>query len=488
MTKRRIGAPSGLRWGLFAVGAVAVLSTLTFDSADARGRRHHHRPRIARAGGYNPPYAAIVVDANTGKVLHAANADSIRHPASLTKVMTLYLLFEQLEAGKLRLDSELPVSAHAAAQAPSKLGVRPGQSIDVDDAIKSLVTKSANDVAVVIAEAIGGDEDDFAKMMTRKARALGMSRTFYANASGLPNDAQVTTARDQATLGRAIQDRFPKLYRYFATPNFTYHGRNIRNHNNLLGRVEGIDGIKTGYIRKSGFNLISSMRRGDRHLVAAVLGGSSGRWRDARMKSLLEQTWMLASTHRQSKAIEVAEAIDAPARSRAADVEEVEQAETQAPSEAPTRPEPIIKNPPRAVSAALRPSPGSVEPIRPIMVQTIPVKRTLQSGRGQPAAGATREATMALRQVGVSRQYADLQRTSDGDAQQRQWRLADPDRRASERGCGERSPEGRQESRQDHAGFGRAVYRAGRQGWQHAVSRALCRLRQGSRGSGMQVP
>ena len=161
----------------------------------------------------------------------------------------------------------------------------PGQTIAVEDAIRALVTKSANDAAVVVAEAIGGDEDTFARMMTRKARALGMSRTVYANASGLPDDEQITTARDQATLGRAIQDRFPRYYRYFATPAFVYRGHAMRNHNKLLGRVEGVDGIKTGYTRASGFNLVSSVRRGNRHIVAVVLGGASGGARDARMRA-----------------------------------------------------------------------------------------------------------------------------------------------------------------------------------------------------------
>ncbi len=203
--------------------------------------------------------------------------------------MTLYLLFERLDAGKINLDTEMQVSEHASEQAPTKLGLRPGQTIRVEDAIKGLVTRSANDAAVVIAEAIGGDEDDFAKMMTRKARSLGMTRTVYRNASGLPNDDQVTTARDQATLGRAIQDRFPRYYRYFATTSFNYRGRNIRNHNRLIGSVEGVDGIKTGYTRASGFNLVTNLRRGNRHLVGVVLGGRSGGSRDATMRNLLAE-------------------------------------------------------------------------------------------------------------------------------------------------------------------------------------------------------
>ena len=203
--------------------------------------------------------------------------------------MTLYLLFERLDAGKMKLDTEMSVSEHASEQAPTKLGLRPGQTIRVEDAIKGLVTRSANDAAVVIAEAIGGDEGDFAKLMTRKARALGMTRTVYVNASGLPDDEQVTTARDQSTLGRAIQDRFPRYYHYFSTAAFNYHGQTIRNHNHLIGSVEGVDGIKTGYTRASGFNLVTSMRRGNRYLVGVVMGGRSGGSRDAIMRSLLAE-------------------------------------------------------------------------------------------------------------------------------------------------------------------------------------------------------
>jgi D-alanyl-D-alanine carboxypeptidase len=179
-------------------------------------------------------------------------------------------------------------------QAPTKLGLKPGQSIEVEDAIRGLVTKSANDAAVAVAEAIGGSEREFADMMTLKAHALGMNRTIYRNASGLPNDEQVTTARDQAVLGRAIQERFPRYYRYFATPSFTYHGQTMRNHNQLLGHVEGMDGIKTGYTQASGFNLVASVRRNNKHIVSVVLGGTSAGARDARMRSLIE-TYLVAA-------------------------------------------------------------------------------------------------------------------------------------------------------------------------------------------------
>jgi D-alanyl-D-alanine carboxypeptidase len=274
--------------GVFAVTTIAVLP------ADAKHYRAnvstHERDRSSSEhSSSSAPYSAIVVDANSGAVLQSASADELRHPASLTKIMTLYLLFERLEAGKIKLDTQMPVSEHASVQSPTKLGLKPGHTIAVEDAIKGLVTKSANDAAVVVAETLGGSESDFAEMMTRKAHALGMTRTIYRNASGLPNDEQVTTAREQALLGRAIQERFPHYYRYFSTSSFTYHGETMSNHNHLLGRVEGVDGIKTGYTQASGFNLVTSVHRGNHFIVAVVLGGSSAGARDAKMRSLIEE-------------------------------------------------------------------------------------------------------------------------------------------------------------------------------------------------------
>ena len=263
-------------------------STKVAGRTGAKSGNQRLRAQAAARANYHPPSAAIVVDVNSGQELYVSNADELRHPASLTKIMTLYLLFEQLGAKKLALDSELPISAHAAAQAPTKLGLAPGQTITVEDAIKALVTKSANDIAVAIAEALGGDEPTFARKMTRKAHALGMAKTVYVNASGLPDPGQVTTAREQAILARAIQDRFPQQYRYFSMPAFHYRGRTIANHNRLLGRVEGVDGIKTGFTLASGYNLASSVRRGKKHLVAVVLGGSSASSRDTKMEHLIE--------------------------------------------------------------------------------------------------------------------------------------------------------------------------------------------------------
>ncbi|MEA1831485.1 SPOR domain-containing protein [Methylobacterium durans] len=287
-----------------ALVAAAVLTALA-SPAEAR-RRHHH----ARAGGgYNPPYAAMVVDVKTGKTLHAVNEDSLRHPASITKVMTLYMLFEQMERGRFALDSELTISARAAAQAPSKLGLRPGSTIEVEDAIKAIVTKSANDVACAIGENIAGSEERFAQMMTEKARALGMSRTRYANASGLPDADQITTARDLTILARAIQDRFPRYYRYFQTRSFAFRGRVIGNHNRLLGAVQGVDGIKTGYTRDSGFNLMTAAKSDDRQIVAIVLGGKSGASRDRIMADLVRSNLprAYAGARQTGAVVEVAE-------------------------------------------------------------------------------------------------------------------------------------------------------------------------------------
>src|SRR5262245_25525571 len=311
-----------MSWGctmpLRRVAVAGVLATFTvaglgWDGAQAARTPQKHHAKVVKPGkghkrvihgpGYNPPYAAIVIDANSGQVLHEANPDDPRRPASLTKIMTLYLLFEQLEAGKLTLETQLPVSAFAAGQNPTKLGLKPNQTLKVEDAIKGLVTKSANDAAVVISEALAGTQEEFAKRMTQKARALGMSNTTYINASGLPADEQLTTARDQALLGRAVQDRFPVYYRYFSTPSFSYRGRHMNNHNALLGTVDGVDGIKTGYTEASGYNLTCSVHRNGRFIVAVVLGGKSNAKRDARMRELITENLPRGATQRTAPII-----------------------------------------------------------------------------------------------------------------------------------------------------------------------------------------
>jgi D-alanyl-D-alanine carboxypeptidase len=352
-------------------GFVAVTTAVTFTTGTAEARRHyrhHHYVRHHQEAqeSYSPAFSSIIVDANSGATLSSNNPDGSRHPASLTKIMTLYLLFERLDAGKMKLDTEMQVSARASDQAPTKLGLRPGQTIRVEDAIKGLVTRSANDAAVVIAEAIAGDEDDFATLMTRKARSLGMLKTIYRNASGLPDDDQVTTARDQSTLGRAIQERFPRYYRYFSTVAFNFRGHSITNHNHLLGTVEGVDGIKTGYIRASGFNLVTSMRRGNRHLVGVVLGGRSGSSRDAIMRSLLVENLEKASTKRTVVAISERNAADANA-----DVAE---------AEAATQPAQPVQ-----VQGTMQAMPASAEPAAaPATRSAAPAQRTATAAVAQP--------------------------------------------------------------------------------------------------------
>ncbi|HEX7777554.1 MAG TPA: D-alanyl-D-alanine carboxypeptidase family protein, partial [Parvibaculum sp.] len=265
---------------------MAILSlSLAATAADARTK--HHR----RAGpAFTPKAASLVMDAYTGRILYSSNADAQCYPASLTKVMTLYLLFEQLHAGKVTLHTRMPVSYHAAAQAPSRLGLKPGETISVEDAILALVTKSANDVAVTVAEYLGGTEKQFAAKMTAKAHTLGMTRTQYMNASGLPNRGQLITARDMAVLAKHIQLDFPQYYHYFSTEEFAWNGKLIRNHNHLLGKYEGVNGLKTGYTAASGFNLTTSVWRDNKSVIGVVLGGKTARARDLQMVSILDRT------------------------------------------------------------------------------------------------------------------------------------------------------------------------------------------------------
>ena len=427
--------------GLITFTTAILISSESAEARRYKQRRHHHVVRES----YSPQFSSIIVDGNSGAVLTSNNPDGIRRPASLTKVMTLYLLFERLDAGKMKLDTEMEVSEHASEQAPTKLGLRPGQTLKVEDAIKGLVTRSANDAAVVIAEAIAGDEAEFARQMTRKARALGMSKTTYRNASGLPDDEQLTTARDQATLGRAIQDRFPRYYRYFATTVFNYRGQSIRNHNHLLGKVEGIDGIKTGYTRASGFNLVSSMRRGNRYLVGVVMGGRSGGSRDATMRSLLAENLEKGATRRTVAAITernpadgAVDVADAETASRPA--ETAQSASTVAAAEpglaampvtrsiAPAKPslmaaaaaalptkaeqnkfEPQAKPEPAPFTSgviqtqAISAIPGSAEPMKPVKVRTVQVKagpiKLASAGGSQPAAPPITNAIPARAEV-----------------------------------------------------------------------------------------
>ena len=232
-------------------------------------------------------YSALVIDARTGTTLYSVNAGATRYPASLTKMMTLYLLFEAMEQGRVTASTEIPVSALAARQPPTKIGFRGGGTIDVDSAIRALTVKSANDVAYAVGEYLGGSEDNFAQMMTAKARAIGMSGTTFRNASGLPDAEQRTTARDMAVLGLALRARFPQYYPYFSATDFSYRGRLVRGHNDVLKR-EGVDGIKTGYIRASGYNIVTSYRGGGKSLVIVVMGADSARERNAQVMQLID--------------------------------------------------------------------------------------------------------------------------------------------------------------------------------------------------------
>jgi len=243
-------------------------------------------------------YASLVVDADTGEVLHAVNENTRNFPASLTKMMTLYLVFDRLEQKRWSLNTKLKIAARAARQPASKLGVQRGETITVEDAILSLVTKSANDVATVIAENISGRERNFALKMTAKARSLGMSRTTFRNASGLPHRAQLSTAKDMSILARALLRDFPQYYHYFSTKEFAYQGQTYSNHNKLLKTYPGSDGFKTGYIRASGFNLVASATRNGRRIIGVVFGGRSSRQRNDHMTALLDEGFeYLAKQH-----------------------------------------------------------------------------------------------------------------------------------------------------------------------------------------------
>ena len=302
---RSVSSVSSSRSGSFFARLLAILSVaVTIVMVDSVN---------ADAEAANPKYAGIVVDAKTGNVLYSENADRLQYPASLTKMMTLYMTFEALEQGRIRLDTPVPFSAHAAAQAPTKLGVRAGGTITVEQGILGLVTLSANDAATALGEMLGGgSEDRFAQLMTAKAHALGMTRTTYRNANGLPNTAQMTTARDQARLGIALRQHFPQYYGYFSTRAFKFGSRTIRSHNRLVGSVRGVDGIKTGYTRAAGFNLVSSVQVDGKSIVGVVMGGASTPARDAQMRNLIASYLPKASSRGGSSAL-IAQAAPAPA-------------------------------------------------------------------------------------------------------------------------------------------------------------------------------
>jgi D-alanyl-D-alanine carboxypeptidase len=275
------------------VGVLALVTSLAIAFATPADARRHkvvrHASRAVAGSPTDPSKdAALIIDGTTGKVLYARNQLQERHPASLTKMMTLYLLFDAMKRGQVNLNSIIPVSAHAASQKPTNLHLRKGDQITVDLAIKAIVVRSANDVAAAIAEFLGGTEGHFAELMTAKARALGMRNTFYHNASGLPDNLQITTAQDLGILARHLAYDFPQYYHYFSTPSFSFRGVEYPTHDNLIGRYRGTDGIKTGYTGASGFNLVSSVVRDNAHIIGVVMGGRTAVKRDREMMRLLD--------------------------------------------------------------------------------------------------------------------------------------------------------------------------------------------------------
>ncbi|MCA0320167.1 MAG: D-alanyl-D-alanine carboxypeptidase [Proteobacteria bacterium] len=297
MLRARMGR--GLRYGALALTTIMVAGALTSDPAEARRRKphhaKHHAAKVKASRAYTPPYSSLVVDANSGAVLQNTNGDALRHPASLTKLMTIYLTFSALDSGRLSLGDGLPVSVNALNAPPTKMGMTPGGTVNVRDATMALVTRSANDAAVLLAEGLAGSEEAFARLMTQKARQLGMSSTVFRNASGLPNSEQVTTARDLAKLANALLRDYPHYYAIFSVQSYSYRGRTLENHNRMLGSYDGADGLKTGYTNASGFNLVMSAMRDNRRLIGVVMGGSSAAQRDRTMAALMDRGFTLAA-------------------------------------------------------------------------------------------------------------------------------------------------------------------------------------------------
>ena len=413
---------------------VAALALGLSSPADA------HRFHRAIAYGPTDPQkdAALIVDGETGKVLYARNAEAERHPASLTKMMTLYLLFDALKKRQMTLETTLVFSSHAASQKPTNMRVSAGESIDIDTAIRAIVVRSANDVAVAIAEAVGGTESHFAEMMTAKARALGMHDTFFHNASGLPDPMQITTAGDLAILARHLAYDFPQYFHYFATMDFSFRGVNYVGHDNLLGRYDGADGMKTGYTEASGFNLVSSVARNGSHVIGVVMGGRTAHRRDAEMIRLLDDTFdraernptMLARTAlpwqtvaQNTYSAAAVNASYATPRVTASDADDEDAAEsraedTDAPAAAPTPapPPPRAAPPPRATPAPIAAAQAaktrpvvvaSYQPTKPAVPQK-PVLR-MQTGEGDIGDSGTPVSLLSVHdwtiQIGA---FADL--------------------------------------------------------------------------------
>lgn len=386
--------------------ALSMAAALTAAPAQAahhgkQAHRHHHRvahaaaPRVSRTAPitFDDRYSAILMDAVSGRVLHEQDADERRFPASLTKMMTLYLTFEAIEEGRISFQSQIPVSAYAAQQAPTKLGLRPGQTLSVREAVLGLITKSANDAACALAETLGGSEARFAEMMTRKARDLGMAQTLYRNASGLPDPEQHTTARDQATLALHLQRDFPQQYPLFATAEFRFRGAVHPNHNHLLKMYEGTDGLKTGFINASGFNLAASARRDGHRVIGVVFGGPTSNARDRRMVQLLDHGFAVLEG-RAETLVAVRQIHNPVTAAMAAAAAETETAEGDAADEAP--------RPARAAKAA--PAKAAKAKAEPTRVAAAPANPG--AGGWGVQVGAFRSQTAARAQINLARKAA----------------------------------------------------------------------------------
>lgn len=365
-----------------------------------------------------PRYAAIVVDANSGEVLYARNADSQRYPASITKIMTLYLTFEALNSGRLKLTDSINVSSHAASMPPTKLGLRSGDSITVDEAIRAIAVKSANDMAVAMAERLGGDEDRFAALMTLRARELGMTNTRFANASGLPDTRNVSSARDIALLSRSVMRDFPQYYSYFGQRQFTYRGATVSNHNHLLDSMPGVDGLKTGFTNASGYNLAASAVQNGRRLIAVVMGGNTYRARDANATELLQTGFMVLAKRDRGEDIQLAQNLFEPEPTGPLMRPSYAQGDTEqrglrivltnevhpSPLATPTAMRPIA-NPPEAIKAG-QPEEAIVKPAPAKLVKVteiVPCKpvathdRKVKGARAKPVRNATCESTRVMK-------------------------------------------------------------------------------------------
>ncbi len=353
--RSKAARPGGARRCALAVAlpcrallAVAVVLAVPTSGAVAAGR-----------------HAAMVIDANTGRVLHEQAADEPRYPASLTKMMTLYIVFELMEQGRLQPSTRIRISDEAAGTPPSKLGLAPDSEIALGDAIRALITKSANDIAVALAEHIAGTEPKFAALMTRKARQLGMSATTFRNAHGLPDNGQVTTARDMLTLAMRLSDDFPRQYPLFSLRAFSYQGRTYANHNTMLGNYAGMDGLKTGYTTQSGFNLVASVRRNGRHVVAAVFGGNTASARNVYMRAILDRNLSKASTEKTRTPAAIARA---PLPERLAENRATRRVNSEAPQPALIEP---VRPVERATANSRAEAPGAGAPVQMARVRPV---------------------------------------------------------------------------------------------------------------------